>query len=294
MTATPDFRLIPIEEVICDGPKPRFSTEDLEALAQNILNTGGLLSPLVVTQTEIESYSLIDGELNYYAALRAQEIDPRAAEMVGVFVVEESHRELAKEQLSRLHPSTANVDDSSSDSKNLHELIMKMMKQVSSFSPGETSFSDQLDELRKVIQDQHLTIQNLNENLSQLGQQVSRLSQAVTQFEEKIQAIPSTTKKRTTKSAKKRTAKLEASDEVKAKVLSDFNDLSIEKLVASLVFPQKLKGGFRGKTLTNILELVDRERKLEPFESLEDLISRVSGLSDNRMQAILTLWSSKM
>ena len=102
-----DFRLIPIEEVNYDKPNTQFPENEVDRLAQSILETGGLLFPLVVTPTGIESYKLLQGGLNYYAALKAQEKDPRAAEMVSAFVVESDDLAVTEAQLQILSGLTA-------------------------------------------------------------------------------------------------------------------------------------------------------------------------------------------
>lgn len=99
MTKGIEYYLIPVNDITVRGSSPDISAAELETLAQSILDAGVLLEPLVVLRTGPESYELIKGTKNYYAALKAQEINPRAAEMVSAFVVESSSLAVAEAQL---------------------------------------------------------------------------------------------------------------------------------------------------------------------------------------------------
>lgn len=65
-----------------------------------------------------------------------------------------------------------------------------------------------------------------------------------------------------------------------------FNTLSPSELMLRL-----RSAGVTGKISSNIIEAIQRERKKKNFESLRDVVSRVQGLSDNRMVTIIDSWS---
>lgn len=48
-----------------------FAVDDLENLAQSILKSDGLLMPLILKQIGPESYEVLAGDREYYAAVRA-------------------------------------------------------------------------------------------------------------------------------------------------------------------------------------------------------------------------------
>lgn len=74
----------------------------IEALAKAILQAGGLIKPLIVRRTSLESFQLLDNPLGYFAAVRARELDPLAAETVLAFVVESDEQERALLDMSRI------------------------------------------------------------------------------------------------------------------------------------------------------------------------------------------------
>ncbi|BAU44474.1 ParB N-terminal domain-containing protein [Leptolyngbya sp. O-77] len=107
-----EYYLVDVKSIISKVPRSQFAVDEIEALAKSILAAGGLLSPILLKQTGAESYEVLAGDREYYAAVRAREINPREAEMVNAFVVPEGMSDAAVEQFERsraLHPSLPSV-----------------------------------------------------------------------------------------------------------------------------------------------------------------------------------------
>jgi len=99
------YYLVDVKSIQSKVSRSEFAVEELEQLAQSILKSDGLLMPLILRQTGAESYEVLAGDREYYAAVRAKEINPRAAEMVNAFVVPPKLQEAALEQVSALYPT---------------------------------------------------------------------------------------------------------------------------------------------------------------------------------------------
>ena len=97
-----EYYRVDVKSITSDVPRSEFSVDDLERLAQGILASGGLLTPLVLKQTGPEKYEVLTGDLEYYAALRAKELNPRQGEMVNAFVVSPKQQEAAVAQVAEL------------------------------------------------------------------------------------------------------------------------------------------------------------------------------------------------
>ncbi len=95
-----EYYLVDVKSISSKTPRSHFSEDELEALAQSILNVGGLLTPLLLKQTGAESYEVLAGDRAYYAAVRAREINPRQAETVNAFVVPEKLTQAAIQHFS--------------------------------------------------------------------------------------------------------------------------------------------------------------------------------------------------
>ncbi len=97
-----EYYLVDVKSITSTAPRSQFLVDELENLAQNILAAGGLLSPLLLKQTGVENYELLAGDREYYAALRAKEINPRQGEMVHAFVIPPKEQEPAIQQVALL------------------------------------------------------------------------------------------------------------------------------------------------------------------------------------------------
>lgn len=110
MVKTTSFHFIPVDEISSPEPESGFSADQIKALAEKIIKTKILLSPLIVLENCPGQYEVIVGHLNYYAAKAAQDINPRIAELVSAFVVPPHEADLVKEQLQLLGSLGAALD----------------------------------------------------------------------------------------------------------------------------------------------------------------------------------------
>jgi hypothetical protein len=97
-----EFARLDIKEIRTDVPRANFTEAKIDQIADLILVAGGVIRPLVVKQIAIDCYELMDGALEYYAAVRAREKDPRRGELVNAFVIPPKAQEVIKAQLASL------------------------------------------------------------------------------------------------------------------------------------------------------------------------------------------------
>jgi hypothetical protein len=97
-----EYYLVDVKSIRSNVARSEFKVEDLDRLAQSILASGGLLAPLLLKQVDAEHYEVLSGDFEYYAAVRAKEIDSRAGEMVNAFIVSPKQQEAAKDQATLL------------------------------------------------------------------------------------------------------------------------------------------------------------------------------------------------
>lgn len=106
----PEFAQVDIKEIQSSIPRSTFSEDDIDKLADTILKGGGILYPLILKQTDIDVYEVLDGHFEYYASVKAREKDKRKAEMVNAFVIKAKEEEIIQEQLKALKKSKRRVD----------------------------------------------------------------------------------------------------------------------------------------------------------------------------------------
>ncbi len=108
-----DFFLMDVDTIQCSIPYSDIKKHEdiVNRLANIILESGGIVNPLFVKKLGFDSYELIYGEIEYYAAVKASEIDPKKGEMIAAFVIEDEQQELIRQQIKFLRKSLLNEDD---------------------------------------------------------------------------------------------------------------------------------------------------------------------------------------
>ncbi len=97
-----DFYLVDVKSIRSDVPRSNFIEDDLDKLADIIIESEGIIKPVVLKQTGVEEYSVIDGHFEYYVAVRAREKNPRKGEMVNAFVISPKVEDLVIKQTKLL------------------------------------------------------------------------------------------------------------------------------------------------------------------------------------------------
>ena len=96
------FYTVDVKNITCDVPDSNFDNNALDSLANMIIESGGIIRPLILKPTGLETYAVIEGHLEYYAAVRAKEKNPRQCEMVNAFVISPKNEEIISQQISAL------------------------------------------------------------------------------------------------------------------------------------------------------------------------------------------------
>lgn len=118
MLLSPEFVLV--KEITSNVPRSEFLESDLEEAAQLILKAEGIIKPLVLRTIGWESYQVVDGHFEYYAAVRAKEINPRDGERIGAFIIEGNKAEVLEEQVEMLRKKSS-ISPVSEESKIIQE-----------------------------------------------------------------------------------------------------------------------------------------------------------------------------
>jgi hypothetical protein len=91
--------LVAVKKIKCTTPRSQFTDNEIEKAAKLILQGEGVINPLVVRRISLQSFEVVDGDFEYYAAARAREIEPRKGEMIGVFIIESENEDILNEQV---------------------------------------------------------------------------------------------------------------------------------------------------------------------------------------------------
>jgi ParB family chromosome partitioning protein len=127
--------LVAVKRITSAVPRSNFAEADLEKLARLILESGGLINPIIVRRNGMDAYEIVNGDFEYYAAARAKEIEPLKGETIGAFILEEENEELLLEQLEILR-KTAIIDN---------PRVSEVPQQSSSFEQRLTNIETRLE-----------------------------------------------------------------------------------------------------------------------------------------------------
>lgn len=150
---------VEIESVNSSQPRSKFSEADLDLIADRILESGGLLKPLVLKKIGFEKYDVIDGHFEYYAAVRACEKNPHVAEVNAVIISSESEGAVVKQVealkglLSLNQQPKALLDTTTSDSR-FTNIELRIERQSNEFRAELTGEIQRLEDKFKKLENQ--------------------------------------------------------------------------------------------------------------------------------------------
>jgi len=345
--------IVMVEDIHSSIPRSEFSETDLNEAAQLILKMEGIITPPILLQTGIDSYTIVDGTFEYYAALRAEEIEPLKGETINAYVIESEeekaayekqiklfrHRSTALEQMLPLPPEPEPEIMPSETVQDDHPIIIEkpVIKQMDRSStlesepepepepelaeviPSEVVQDDRLiaiektlnqllaknDALEKTVNEQKVrdimlhdaveTIKHVGEKMDHfgaeikqaLGEQIKVLSDQMKGSKEARQ-MPEIPEPPEVEGVKPVQAPppliIIASTSEEQKLLEDINTLSLFDLNSKLE---------RIKTVKPVPENIIKERQqpsFQPFQSSDDLKTRIKGLGKGRFKTMLKDW----
>lgn len=175
---------VEIESVHSSQPRSNFSETDLDLLADRILESGGLLKPLVLKKIGFEKYDVIDGHFEYYAVIRASEKNPHVAEVNAVIISSESEGAVVKQvetlkgSLSLNQQPKALLGTTTSDSRftNIELRIERQSNEFRAELTGEIKrLEDKFKKLESQIPQRLKPLESLNNlNQDELAEKLER------------------------------------------------------------------------------------------------------------------------
>ncbi|HEY9802392.1 MAG TPA: hypothetical protein V6D25_18670 [Leptolyngbyaceae cyanobacterium] len=246
-----DFLMVDVASVTSNVSRSNFKELDLDILADKILESGGIIKPLILKEVGFEKYEVIDGHFEYYAAVKAKEKNPSEAEMVNALIVTLEKEEAVLKQAHLLKAIKT-------DGNQLQTVNVNKQTATDLSSSGIQEF------------------ETLNKQIDHLALQLAQESKERQKLYEYIKVIE--------KQIPKQITPLEA-----------FNNLNIIDLTFRL-----RTSGFTDKKAVQVVESIDKERKKKKFDSLKDVVERVTiangkkrvkGISSDKMVDIVDTWS---
>ena len=291
----------------------QFQSSQIEHLANLFLQAGGTIKPILLRRVSPISFEILEGYFEYYAAIKAQEIDEQFT-AIRAYVVPPDLESTILEQYKFLRSLSAPTPisdappvnhETSPDLAKIEEAIAKRLEQKLNAAIEKTIEEQISASLQTIVGqvtkqlDAHLT--DFRQSLSLvpihtfLGTNNQPSNLAPEPLPEKIsKSKPSPKSKTTPKTNKpktetsKTTAKAKNIDNTDPKVLQvldDLNRLNFAELQNKLAKS--------AKTNIKFARLIDELRLQQPnqkFLSIQDVIISVQGLAEKTMQKIIDAW----
>jgi uncharacterized FlaG/YvyC family protein len=273
---------VDVKSISSDLPRSTFAESDLEGLANLILETDGLLRPLVLKQTGIEQYTVIEGHREYYAALKAKEKDLKKAEMVNAFVINQKNEGSAIDQLKLLGGDSQAIPnpDPPSQLNNLIELLLPALASL---------ISQQIQPLEREIAEHKKILSTLTENIVASRSTEDKILESIanntksilSKIQENIQPRNSNSKKKIDKASREMLASIDIGR------LNSTLDL-INTLSQIELSSRMNRSGIKNneKFAANIIVA----REIQPdsiFDSWESVVLEVTGLAAKTTENII-------
>lgn len=159
---------VEIESISSSKSRSDFSEIDLDLVAEKILESGGIIKPLVLKKTGFEKYEVVEGHFEYYAAVRASEKNEHETEVNAVIISPESEEAVLKqvEALKRFENSnqpttttsqaTLTTVDTDSRLTSLELILENINKMINELKTEQKRYIQKLEDKLKEIQGKNL------------------------------------------------------------------------------------------------------------------------------------------
>lgn len=148
LTSIIDIDSIQVKDSLFD---PERNVTKIEALANTIIDLGGLVNIPVVQQINLEDYELISGHLEYYAYLKAVQINSKLPDRLTVFISNKKNKAAISKQLEILETienTQKDVPTSVSTVTNSSEVDLQIKNLQSSIKHNSEVFQNEIEKLK--------------------------------------------------------------------------------------------------------------------------------------------------
>jgi ParB family chromosome partitioning protein len=268
---------VAVRKIFSSTSAADFDGDKIEQLARQIVKSEGIIRPLVLNRTSLESYEVVEGHFEYHAAFRAREIDLRRAEMIAAYI---------------LDPENDDVSDAITEQIELLKTVKPIdledidQKQISVSNPSNSQEDQMVNDIKVFVDKKVASIEKI---LSGLSSQIQAIQNIVGQIQrEHDQSISSTQLKQLFEQQLTDLKQIIQPVIVKPpiieteSILQDFNSFSVEELENKIS-----KSGVRAKAKSFAQGIYDgRQSKL--YNSVSDV--KVAGLGPETMKKIIDRW----
>jgi ParB family chromosome partitioning protein len=298
--------LVLVKKITSTVPRSNFAERDLEKLAQQILELGGLINPIILRRNGMDAYEIVDGDFEYYAAAKAREINPMKGETIGAFILEPENEGLLLEQVQALRKSakTENLvenpetgflyeNTSSQPADSIKNPVS--LTEVPNLGENETpQESSSLEQRLTNIEAQFAS--QINELKAEYAREQKVLAQSIQELENRIlQQVPLLVEAGLANRINELKSELPPEKQVVVERIPEVENVTSESMSAlealNTLEKNQLSANLKDAGLKlPIIQIILKERDVRPFVSFANVVERVKGLADKTMIKIIDKW----
>ena len=164
--------LVEVKTITCNRSRSEFDAQQIEAAATAIIEAEGIINPIILTRTGINSFEVVNGHFEYYAAARAKEIDLASGETIAAYIIDGENEAIKKQinifratnQQSNEEPISPQFDTSSLETR---------------FNNLESRIENRLNELKNEYEQKN---RDLNQKIEALSNKLPEKIEPLTTF----------------------------------------------------------------------------------------------------------------
>jgi hypothetical protein len=282
--------LVLVKKITSIVPRANFADRDLEKVAQLILESGGLINPMILRRNGMDAYEIVDGDFEYYAAVKAREINPLKGETIGAFILEPENEKLLLEQVQALRKSAktdnlVEIPETGFFDENTSSQPADSTKNPVSFVEVPKSYENETPQSSSSLEQRLTNIEaqfasQINELKAEYTRDKQVLAQSLQEIENRINELK-------LPSPPEKLVVVERVEEVE-KVTSE--SMSLLEALNTLDEIQ-LSANFKDVGLKlPAIKIIVKQRGVRKFVSFANVVERVNGLTAERMIKIIDKW----
>ena len=277
----------------------QFQDSHIQNLANLFLKAGDTVSPILLHKISPIAFEILEGHFEYYAAMKAQEIDDQFT-AIRAYVVPPDLESTIIEQYQFLRslstpvaaPATENLAKNL-DLAQMEQAIANRLEKTLS-TTIDRILEERLNSSLQVLTNQitqHLSSQLLDLKQSLSSAPISQVLEVPTQpttlapESSPVKSKPTKASKPKAPTSKAKANSIDNNDPKALQVLNDLNTMNFADLQRNLAKSTK--------TNTKFARPIDEMRLQQPeqkFQSIQDVIANVAGLAEKTMQKIIDAW----
>ena len=278
--------------------RSQFQESQIEELANLFLQARDTIKPIIVRKISPISFEVLEGYLEYYAALKAEQIDEQFTS-IQAYIVPPELESTILEQYEFLQSLSAPAIADPSEQSLINLIERTIAKQINPLKSSLQDVNAKLDQ--KVVSPQVSTSKQLIAPpeiaiSNSVEQQLAKLTQTIKSLEQRIPELPKPTPISNVvveKSLEQRIPELPKPTPI-SNVLADFNSLSLNELKNKLIAAKLKESNL--KKLSGELEAIYKgvEGNSRPYKSFEQITKKVGNrkgiITENTLIKLIDLW----